>query len=275
MSKTNEQTNLDESGKATGTEPGAKAETIIDKVTTPADQIKNPETPAAEAAPANGGEQLVMPGHEAVPATDGAEKIVQLPPPEMVTGDDLLSDQPGQAGEAGETKDTWQCPGCPKCYDYRSLLVRHVIKHHKGDQAILSQVPPQTFKRRNPAQPRQPVSPEAGAETLLQAVASDGPVDYEFMSNVLFDTSTGTLVMIFGDEWKPRNEDERKMMVVGITGYLKAKQIKDIPPGLMLTMLALAYSAPRLRAPSTSEKLRGAWYWVKSIAAKIFKRKAA
>lgn len=98
-------------------------------------------------------------------------------------------------------------------------------------------------------------------------------VDYQLLAGSLFDMSTGTASMIFGPEWQARSPEERQMVINALKVYLEHKEVKDIPPGLMLTVVLLAYSAPRLRAPATSEKLRFGWTWMKMKVVPFFRRK--
>jgi hypothetical protein len=98
-------------------------------------------------------------------------------------------------------------------------------------------------------------------------------VDYGLMSGSLFDMGTGTLATIFGPEWQAKTPQEREMVVGALRVYLESKQVKDIPPGLMLTIILVAYSAPRLQAPPTREKLRFGWTWVKMKIVPFFRRK--
>lgn len=95
-------------------------------------------------------------------------------------------------------------------------------------------------------------------------VVTDGAdVNYPAMSEALFVMSTSSLSTIFGPEWQPRDEQEKKWVVECLAVYLKSKQTKDIPPGLMLSIVLLSYSAPRLKSPNTATKLKLAWLWIK------------
>jgi hypothetical protein len=96
-------------------------------------------------------------------------------------------------------------------------------------------------------------------------------IDYSAMSAMIFDMSTGTLILTFGPEWKPRDENERNCVVGCLAAYLKSKDVQDIPPGMMLTIVCLAYAAPRLREPNTAGKIKGFFSWIKG---KFVKRKS-
>lgn len=94
--------------------------------------------------------------------------------------------------------------------------------------------------------------------------------DYSAMSAMIFDSSTGILTMTFGPEWQPQSPQERDAVTKALATYLQAKQVKDIPPGMMLAVVILAYSAQRLKAPTTANKLVMVWTWIKT---KLFKRR--
>lgn len=98
------------------------------------------------------------------------------------------------------------------------------------------------------------------------------PPNYNLMSNMLFDMTTGLLANTLGPEWLPKVEEnakegdptERGMVVGSLEEYLKSRKVEDIPPGLMLTVVVCAYSLPRIRQPSTASKLSMTWTWLKS-----------
>lgn len=104
-------------------------------------------------------------------------------------------------------------------------------------------------------------------------------VDYDQMAATVFDMSTGLLTTAFGNEWQPRPPEqpgmpgERDGVCAALSLYFKSKQAKDIPPGLMLTAVIIAYSAPRLRAPNTASKLQAGWTWLKLKLSKFRKKK--
>jgi hypothetical protein len=106
------------------------------------------------------------------------------------------------------------------------------------------------------------------------------------MAGMLFDMSTGTLAVVLGPEWQARPSqevtlpdgrkqvvDERMNVVSALAKYLESKEVKDIPPGIMLTVVVLAYAAPRFQAPSTKAKIVGGWTWLKSKIGGFFKGK--
>lgn len=105
-------------------------------------------------------------------------------------------------------------------------------------------------------------------------------VDYDVMAAMVFDMSTGLLTTTFGPEWQPRppaepgKPGERDMVCGALKVYFQSKNAQDIPPGLMLTAVVIAYVGPRLRVPNTANKLQMAWTWFKLKVAKLRKKKA-
>lgn len=93
--------------------------------------------------------------------------------------------------------------------------------------------------------------------------AAETVVNYDELAGFVFDSSTGTLAMALGDEWRARSDDERKSVVAVLAVYLKSKQVKDIPPGVMLTIVLLAYATPRLKEPATASKIKLGWSWLR------------
>jgi hypothetical protein len=98
---------------------------------------------------------------------------------------------------------------------------------------------------------------------ISTATAAETVVNYEELAGFVFDSSTGTMAMALGDEWRARSPEERKSVVDTLAVYLKSKQVKDIPPGVMLTIVLLAYATPRLKEPATASKIKLGWSWVK------------
>lgn len=112
---------------------------------------------------------------------------------------------------------------------------------------------------------------EPSFDDLKPAEPLPPPIDYALLAKQMFDVSTGTMVMIFGPEWKPNSDAEREAVCGPLQAYLHSKQVQDIPPGIMLSIVILAYSAPRLRGPNTAPKLKIlggkiklGWLWLKS-----------
>lgn len=96
---------------------------------------------------------------------------------------------------------------------------------------------------------------QKGASTANQAATATGIACAEM--------TIGTCTMIFGAEWQARvlkDEsgvvmlDERAYMSKAFADYCSAKGIRDIPPGVALTMALIAYAGPRFAQPETAER---------------------
>jgi hypothetical protein len=123
-------------------------------------------------------------------------------------------------------------------------------------------VPPADF---SDVAPSSQAKAAAEAEALAgQAPTAEKVVNYAAMAGAVFDMTTGTLCVVFGPEWQPRSPDERGAVVTSMAVYFESKGLQDIPPGLMLTAVLLAYSAPRLREPPTRSKLAAIGGWLKA-----------
>jgi len=98
----------------------------------------------------------------------------------------------------------------------------------------------------------------------LAPAPAEAPPDYDLLAAMVFDTSTGALTLLLGPEWQPQNEQERTQMVGALKRYLEAKQVKDIPPGYLLALVVLIYSAPRFHQPETKKRLILFTAWFKA-----------
>lgn len=96
-------------------------------------------------------------------------------------------------------------------------------------------------------------------------VASSGPksVDYKALSEMAFGLTTGVACNFFGPEWAPRDEKEKDSVTVPLATWMASKNLPDLPIGAILLLSIAMYSAPRFRAPTTREKAKGIWTWVK------------
>lgn len=120
-------------------------------------------------------------------------------------------------------------------------------------------------------------APEANAKPdfsdvngpAAQPKAEVKPVNYEAMAAMSFGMAAGAMANIFGPEWLPRppqpgQPGEKEMMEMGIANWMRASEMPDIPPGMMLLLLVGMYAAPRFAVPNTKDKVKGLWYWIKS-----------
>lgn len=137
-----------------------------------------------------------------------------------------------------------------------------------GSPPPISEPPPAGKKRigRPPGTKNKPKADFGDVESIA-AVAAEPvkpPVDYAAMSGAVFDMATSTLGIALGPEWLAKSPEEKQMVCVPLQAYFASKQVEDLPPGLMLTFVLVAYSVPRMKEPPTAGKLRLGWQWLKS-----------
>ena len=119
------------------------------------------------------------------------------------------------------------------------------------------------------SEPEQSASaPENGAKPdfsdVIAETAKSADADYGALSEIFFATGVGVATMIFGPEWQPRSPEEKATVTGPLAVYLKSKDISDLPPGVVLSIVCMAYAAPRFQATSTKQKLTLWWLWIKN-----------
>lgn len=96
--------------------------------------------------------------------------------------------------------------------------------------------------------------------------APPAPDEYHLAAQAACRALYALGMLLGGDEWMPEG-DEHTNLVNAAEAYFRAKQFKDVPPGLALTIAVAGYVAPRLSKPKTLsrlEKLRLWWAGFKS-----------
>lgn len=76
-------------------------------------------------------------------------------------------------------------------------------------------------------------------------------------------------VAIGGEDWLPENH-ERLYMQTAWTEYFRKKDIKDLPPGVLICTALVSYAIPRFGKPDTQTRMKRIGAWFK----KRFSRKA-
>lgn len=201
-------------------------------------------------------------------ATDSTQTVadtVTEQPPEVKPDVEIVTTEEKSPEPVQETpgNSTFDLFGAPPSAVPASELPPEPVQNSQPE-------PEKTEEKRGPGRPKgstnRPKSPVFPDLTATEAVS----VNHEELAGMFFDMTTGALASLIGPEWSPRDKRERESMIPPIANYLKAKEVKDIPPGMMLTICLLAYSAPRFSAPSTRsffgkmfEKAKLTWLWFK------------
>lgn len=104
--------------------------------------------------------------------------------------------------------------------------------------------------------------------------------DYQVLAETTFDMSVGLLTMTIGPEWQPRELrtpdgniiNEKVFVVDALKKYYAAKQMQDLPPGVLLGFAIISYAGPRFTEPNTKQKAKLGWQWFKVKAGSILSR---
>lgn len=112
-----------------------------------------------------------------------------------------------------------------------------------------------------------PLSASPDGTTVTEDGAQPEPakpaVNHRQLAEITFDLTTNSLGVLLGPEWKCSDPQEREGVLKPLEIYLQSKDMVDIPPGAILCFAIAMYSAPRLRAEPTRNKLGLAWAWLK------------
>src|SRR5580692_930237 len=109
-----------------------------------------------------------------------------------------------------------------------------------------------------------PPPPRGEEETARPAPQASAAVDYKALAESCFAIVTGVACNVIGPEWRPKSEEEKNSVVVPLEIYLRAKNVPDLPPGVILALACASYAGSRLREPNTITRVKGFWGWVKS-----------
>lgn len=118
------------------------------------------------------------------------------------------------------------------------------------------------------------IADPAPATDPLTDVAPVKERNYRATAQIIFGASTQLLSGMLGPEWRPTDEKEAESVILPLEDYLRTQEMEDLPPGIVLALSAGIYAAPRLRQPSTSNKLKLAWQWVKVKFGSFGKKKS-
>jgi len=113
--------------------------------------------------------------------------------------------------------------------------------------------------------------PGQSQATDKQAAQTDGTMEADALGHYAAGCLVSVGRMIGGEEWEPKTEpiDEMGNLQAAFGDYFRAKDIRDVPPGLALSIAIIGYAAPRFTAPKTKERVLSWWDRIKlKMAAK-------
>lgn len=166
-----------------------------------------------------------------------------------------LSDSNPQKDKRGRHHKACNCALCSTKKQSDTITQEDVVNPFYGENEIPNsqeELPIQDEQATQPAQPEK---------------------NFDGIANLTFDVSVNSLSALFGPEWQPHAPEEKAQVVGAIANYYKSRDLADIPPGMLLAIVVIAYSASRVTKPATKNKLHLAWSWLKVKGSKLFKRK--
>jgi hypothetical protein len=218
------------------------------------------KTPPAETPPAvetpNGAltPESVKPGDIVRPLSAEETRGATAPPPAAPAAETPAAENPfaGVKDSLGREFDpvVFRLKNGQPQVDTRGRFVPAGLGRRTG--GALSTIPPDS-----------PAVPAAAAQT---APLPPAPDEYHLAAQAACRALYALGMLLGGDEWMPEG-DEHTNLVNAAEAYFRAKQFKDVPPGLALTIAVAGYVAPRLSKPKTLsrlEKLRLWWAGLKS-----------
>lgn len=142
-----------------------------------------------------------------------------------------------------------------------SDMVADVVQAHDGfDPAVHAVNPDGTPKRKvdgsyalkrgrkmggTAAVPNTAPQPSAPAEVAAPKINADEAARQT--CNVMINGA----VMLFGEQWEPRDKDEAKGLQTSFKNYFEARGTPNVPPEIGLLFAVMAYSLPRLTHEKT------------------------
>lgn len=240
------------------------ADLVADNIPTQAPELAAAESPGNSPSPALAtGEKPGSPENappinppENSPVVATPESASQIPAT-VVTAEQLVSDQipqnnlppiPGQPKEKGKRgRPSIPHPECKKCG-----------RKHKAGPCLTENGASQINIASGP------LPSDGEAPDTSEAIEEKPAVNYRQLAEVCFDLTTNSAAAFIGPEWRAQGPEEREAMIIPLESYLRAQEMKDIPPGAVLCFAVAGYAAARLRHNNTRTKFAVAWAWIKS-----------
>jgi len=96
-------------------------------------------------------------------------------------------------------------------------------------------------------------------------------VNYQALGETAANLWFNVGMLAMGEDWKPDNQGEALAVAGAFRDYFKSQQIKDIPPGLALTLVLTSYSLAHAQKPTVKTRLQkvGAWFKEKAKNVRI------
>ena len=194
----------------------------------------------------------------------------------IVAAGDAASPEQAAAGYAAnsgsEDSSTGSDIGAIDSVGSISDMVASVVESHDGFDPLLHAVNPDgtpkrkvdgSYAMKRGRKSGVPQSPSSAAP----AVASQATITPDEAARQSCNMIINGAVLMFGEQWEPRDKDEAKGLQISFKNYFEARGVPNVPPEVGLIVAVLAYSLPRI----THEKTVSRFQTIKLRAFEIFK----
>ena len=151
-------------------------------------------------------------------------------------------------------------------------MVAGVVESHDGFDPLLHAVNPDgTPKRKVDGSYAMKRGRKSGVpqstSSAAPVVASQATINSDEAARRSCNMIINGAVLMFGEQWEPRDKDEAKGLQISFKNYFEARGVPNVPPEVGLIVAVLAYSLPRI----THEKTVSRFQTIKRRAFEIFK----
>lgn len=88
--------------------------------------------------------------------------------------------------------------------------------------------------------------------------------DYRPVANLATGLWIGIPQIFFGEDWKPENEGQEKVIAEAFHSYFRAKGIAEMSPEIGLYLALGSYTIVRINKPTVKSRLESGVAWLKS-----------
>ena len=153
-----------------------------------------------------------------------------------------------------------------------SDMVAGVVESHDGFDPLLHAVNPDgTPKRKVDGSYAMKRGRKSGVpqstSSAAPAAVSQATINADEAARQSCNMIINGAVLMFGEQWEPRDKDEAKGLQISFKNYFEARGVPNVPPEVGLIVAVLAYSLPRI----THEKTVSRFQTIKMRAFEIFK----
>lgn len=136
-----------------------------------------------------------------------------------------------------------------------SDMVAHAIESHEGFDPLVHAVNPDGTPKRKVdgsyALKRGRKSGVAPSPSSAPVAAQEVTINTDEAARQSCNMLINGAVLLFGEQWEPRDKDEAKGLQISFKNYFDARGVPNVPPEVGLAVAVLAYSLPRITHEKT------------------------